>query len=178
MNNFDETLVHYKNNLSSHILRENLKPFFNEDTIIVCIGTDKCIGDCLGPLVGTLLKKKKFPNLIYGTLNDPIHAVNIKEKIGYIKRIHPSNPVIAIDACLGEEDNVGNIQIRNSPIFPGKGVGKKLPSIGDVSVIGIIDTMNDYSGLSLHSIRLSLVMEMAEVIVNGLCLARDKKEST
>lgn len=175
MSNFDEILIHYRNKLSTYLLSKYLKPFLTKDTVIVCIGTDKCIGDCLGPLVGTLLKKKDMSFPIYGTLNNPIHAVNLNEKITYIKKVHPSSPVIAIDACLGDEENIGLIHVRHKPISPGKGVGKKLPSIGDISIVGIVDTMKDYSGISLHSIRLSLVMNMAEVIVNSLWLASIKR---
>lgn len=158
--------------MASYLLSKHLKPFLVEDTVIVCIGTDKCIGDCLGPLVGTLLNKKKLPFMIYGTLNDPIHAVNFKDKIIEIQETHPLNPIIAIDACLGEKKNIGTIQLRERPIFPGKGVGKILPSVGNMSIIGIVDTMGSNSGLSLHSIRLSMVMDMAEVIVNGIWLAK------
>ncbi|MTI71691.1 MAG: spore protease YyaC [Firmicutes bacterium] len=167
MNKLDEIKVHHDNILCPSIIGEALKPFCTNDLIIICIGTDKCIGDCLGPLVGTLLKKENLPFKVYGTLEEPIHALNIKKRTKQIKLKHPMNYTIAIDACLGERDSVGHIQIRKGPIFPGKGVGKKLPSIGDLSIIGIVDTVNDDFNLSLHAIRLGFIMKMAESIVEA-----------
>lgn len=140
-----------------------------DDIIIVGIGTDKCIGDCLGPLVGTILRRKNFNFPIYGTLRRPLHALNLKERVTCIKAKHPDAFIIAIDACLGEDDGIGTIQIRNGPIDPGKGVGKNLPSVGDLSIIGIVEKLNN-NGASLHNIRLSFVLEMAEIITEGIMM--------
>ncbi|EOC99296.1 spore protease YyaC [Caldisalinibacter kiritimatiensis] len=167
--------IHFKDKSASEILSEYLRPFCTQSTILLCIGTDKCIGDCLGPLVGTLLEKSSFPLPIYGTLNSPVHAINLKEKIKEIKKRHPFSFVIAIDACLSSSENIGTIEIRHSPIFPGKGIGKTLPPVGDLSIIGIVDSVRKDKSLSLHSIRLSFVMDMAEVIVKSLLDATDRK---
>lgn len=140
-----------------------------DDIIIVGIGTDKCIGDCLGPLVGTILKRSNFNFLVYGTLKRPLHALNLRDKLRSIKSKHHNAFIIAVDACLGEEDDgIGTIQIRNGPIDPGKGVGKNLPSIGDLSIIGIVDKISNNNSASLHNIRLSFVLEMAEIIAEGI----------
>lgn len=172
MKDKNEIMIHHKEKFASYLLAEFLKPTFIQKNMIVCIGTDKCIGDCLGPLVGTLLMKRNISLPVYGTLNYPIHALNLEENLTSIKKAHPFHKIIAIDACLGEREHVGNIQIRHKPIYPGKGVGKKLPSIGDISIVGIVDAINNYNGLSLHTIRLSLIMEMAEIIVNSILIAK------
>lgn len=141
-----------------------------DDIIIVGIGTDKCIGDCLGPLVGTILIRRDFSFPVYGTLKRPLHALNLRNRVASIKSRHPNAFIIAIDACLGEEDNIGTIQIRSGPIDPGKGVGKNLPSVGDLSIIGIVEKLDNGSSVSLHNIRLSFVLEMAEIIAEGIVL--------
>ena len=142
--------------------------YIKPQTIIVCIGTDKCIGDCLGPLVGTLLKENSFPIPIYGTLANPIHALNLEKSIYEIKRIYPCSTIIGIDACLGDTNSIGEIHVRDFPIHPGKGVGKMLPDVGDVSIIGIIDSSDNSEFFTSRSIRLNLIFEMAKVISNGL----------
>ena len=140
-----------------------------EDIIILGIGTDKCIGDCLGPLVGTILTRRNFHFPVYGTLKKPLHALNLRDRIASIKLSHPNAFIIAIDACLGEDnDDIGAIQIRSGPIDPGKGVGKNLPSVGDLSIIGIVEKLNNSA--SIHNIRLSFVLEMAEIIAEGIIL--------
>ena len=52
--------------LNNHITYLNKK---FEDLVLLCIGTDKITGDCLGPLVGSKLKQRKFPYPLYGTKN-------------------------------------------------------------------------------------------------------------
>lgn len=158
----------------SELLESNKK---YDDIIILGIGTDKCIGDCLGPFVGTILKKSEFCYPVYGTLKKPIHALNLKDRVNSIKAKHPHALIIAIDACLGEDKSIGDIQIRNGPIDPGKGVGKNLPSVGDLSIIGIVHKLSNNTSASLHSIRLSFIHEMAEIIAEGIILGINTVEN-
>ncbi len=160
--------IHYKDPLGYYSLSTFLKNQLDENTIVVCIGTDRCIGDCLGPLVGTLLKEKFFPLPVYGTINDPIHALNLENKLSTIKLKHPSSKVIGIDACLGPFLNIGEIQIRDYPISPGKGVGKSLCPVGDISIIGIVDSSEDEEPFTSRNIRLNLIIEISRVITNSL----------
>ncbi len=158
----------YANDLSYYKIAQFLKDYLDYDTIIICIGTDRCIGDCLGPLVGSMLIQRRFPLPVYGTLKDPIHALNIDSKLKYLKDIHPENNIIGIDACLGEIASVGEIQARDYPIHPGKGVGKSLPEVGTASIIGIVDSNSNSNLFNSNTIRLSFIAEMANVIVHAL----------
>lgn len=141
-----------------------IKDYINKDTVIVCIGTDKCIGDCLGPLVGSILTENFFPLPVYGTLSSPIHALNINERLDEISARHPNASIIGVDACLGDEGDIGNIRIRDYAIRPGKGVGKELPEVGIASVIGIVDSSDSSELFFSRSIRLSFIMNMAKTI--------------
>ncbi|MGL5765265.1 MAG: spore protease YyaC, partial [Sarcina sp.] len=153
----------YKSTLSYYKLATYLKDYL-DDTIIICIGTDKCIGDSLGPLTGTLLKENNCPIPVYGTLENPIHALNLELEVAKIKLKHPTSKIIAIDACIGNSKAIGEIQIRPEGLKPGKGVGKALPIIGDLSIIGIIDTSDITCSFSNRVIRLNFIMEMSKVI--------------
>lgn len=159
---------HYKNPLAYYDVAWFLKDFLDNNSIIVCIGTDRCIGDCLGPLVGTILKEHNFPLPVYGTISDPIHALNIDKKLNDIKVIHPYENIIGIDACLGENDNIGELQIRDYPVHPGKGVGKNLPNVGKASIIGIVDSNENNELFTSNNIRLSLIVDMAKVISHSI----------
>lgn len=142
----------------------DIKNYIKKNTVIVCIGTDKCIGDCLGPLVGTMLTENFFPLPVYGTLSTPIHALNIDERLSEIYTNHPNASIIGVDACLGDEDDIGKIRIRDYAIHPGKGVGKELPEVGVASVIGIVDSSDNAELFFSRSIRLSFIMDMAKII--------------
>ncbi|MBD7912662.1 MULTISPECIES: spore protease YyaC [Clostridium] len=160
--------IHYKSALSYYEIAEGIRDFIRDDSIIVCIGTDKCIGDCLGPLVGTILKDNLFPLPIYGTIETPIHALNIDDRLEQINKLHPNACIVGIDACLGETKSIGEIHTRDYAIHPGKGVGKSLPDVGMASIIGIVDTSDNADFFSSRSIRLSLVLDMARVISKGI----------
>ncbi|KEI83140.1 spore protease YyaC [Clostridium botulinum] len=160
--------THYMESLSYYKIANTLKNYLNKDTIIICIGTDRCIGDCLGPLVGTILRYKNIPLKLYGTLDEPIHALNIEKTIKNIKNSYPNSSIIGIDACLGDKDNIGQIQVRNFPIQPGKGVGKTLPKVGDCSIVGIVDSNENCDIFTSSNTRLSLILNIAKVIANSI----------
>lgn len=145
-----------------------LKDYIHANTVIVCIGTDRCIGDCLGPMVGTILKHRNFPLPVFGTISEPIHALNMELKLNEIKQKFKDINIIGIDACLGESSCIGELQARNYPIHPGKGVGKCLPDVGDASIIGIVDSSDDCELFTNRNIRLNLILQMAEVIADSL----------
>ena len=163
--------VNYKKENVAQLLSLILKDIINENTIVICIGTDRAIGDALGPLVGTMLKNSDFKYPVYGTLDNPIHALNIYESIEEKKRLHPKGEFLAIDACLGSKNSIGNIQIRKGPILPGKGVGKKLPQVGSFSIVGIVDKIDENNRFSFNNVRLSFVLELAETVALSLLLA-------
>jgi putative sporulation protein YyaC len=160
--------VHHKDSLAYYEVAFFLKDYIDENTLIICIGTDRCIGDCLGPLVGTLLKEKSFPLPVYGTISEPIHALNLEKKLNEIKTLYPNGNIIGIDACLGDSDCIGEIQGRDYPIHPGKGVGKSLPDVGEASIIGIVDSSDNNELFTNRTIRLNLILEMSKVIVDSL----------
>lgn len=165
------TKINYKKENVVQVLSLILKDIIDENTVVVCIGTDRAIGDALGPLVGTMLKNSDFKYPVYGTLDNPIHALNIYESIENIKKTHSKGTFLAIDACLGSKSNIGNIQIREGPILPGKGVGKKLPQIGNYSIVGIVDKIDENNRFSFNNVRLSFIIELAETIALALLLA-------
>lgn len=167
--------IHYDDHNSYMEIANKLKKHIKDDTVIICVGTDKCIGDCLGPLVGSLLIENNFPLPVFGTLQSPIHALNIEERLQYINKIHPNSFTIGIDACLGENNAIGEIHIRDYPIHPGKGVGKYLPEVGNISIIGIVDSSDSSVFFTSRSIRLYFIMEMAKVISKALLLAYSSK---
>lgn len=145
----------------------------NREIIFVCIGTDRCTGDSLGPLIG-YKSKNHFKNLsqlnifIYGTLESPIHSKNLIDIISKINSTFKNPYIIAIDSCLGSINNIGKVFIDKAPIFPGLAVNKNLPPIGDLSITGIVNIASNYEFLILQNTRLFTVMSLADCITNGI----------
>lgn len=169
MDNSSKTFYYQRD--SHIILAEYLTRNIKGNCLVFCIGTDRYIGDCLGPLTGTFLSKMDLNIPVFGTLDNPIHAMNLVKHMYEIRKIYPKHKIIAVDACLGNNDNIGSIQIKKGPIHPGKGVGKRLPPVGDISIVGVVDSSEAGEFLHMHNIRLSLVMKMAEVITRGIYIA-------
>ncbi|WLR55148.1 spore protease YyaC [Mesobacillus subterraneus] len=154
--------------LASEIL-DHLPNFSTRPIVFVCIGTDRSTGDSLGPLIGTLLQEKEIaPYHVYGTLDDPIHAVNMDAKLDEIKQKHFNPFIIGIDACLGRLKSVGSIQVGNGPVKPGAGVNKELPEVGNMHITGIVNVSGFMEFFVLQNTRLNLVLKMAKTIANGI----------
>lgn len=132
--------------------------------VFVCIGSDKSTGDSYGPLVGTMLDRLGYH--VIGNLSHPCHAGNLNERLTELPHC---KVVIAIDACLGYLSSVGNIQVKNSPIRPGEGLGKThLPEVGEVSITGVVNVAGFMEYFVLQNTRLGMVMEMAEATVSAI----------
>ena len=153
------------NNLSS-ILNDN------KSIIFICIGTDRCTGDSLGPLVGYKIKKtiKNLPKniYIYGSLETPVHSKNILDIVNKVYATFNNPYIVAIDSCLGKISNIGHIFINNTPLYPGLALNKNLPPIGDLSITGIVNLSGKYEFLVLQNTRLYTVMNLADCISNGI----------
>lgn len=109
--------------------------FNTNDYIVVCIGTQKVYLDSVGPLVGTVLKRKLPDLIVYGILGDNCHALNIETKFNEIHKLYPNKKILAIDACCTRfEEKLGTIEMSKGAIRPGAGVGKNLPAIGDYAI--------------------------------------------
>ena len=141
----------------------------NHDIVFVCIGSTRCIGDAVGPFVGTYLMESGVPN-VYGTLDDPVHATNLVEKLCSVRANHPRAFIVAVDACLGLTTSVGEIQMVVGSLRPGIGVGNDLPAVGDVAIGAIVNVQGLASFLILQNTTLSLVVRMAKQISEGINL--------
>ncbi|NLY66006.1 MAG: spore protease YyaC [Tissierellia bacterium] len=156
-------------NLIIKYLEENLED--SQEIIILCIGTDRSTGDSLGPLVGYKLKPhiNSYKGVhLMGTLDEPVHAKNLNEKIREINTYYNKALVIAIDASLGSMDRIGYINVRKGPLKPGLGVNKNLPKIGHISITGVVNFKGIMEYMILQNTRLSLVMHMADIIAKSL----------
>jgi putative sporulation protein YyaC len=144
----------------------------SSEIVCVCIGTDRSTGDALGPLVGTLLKQKMPGSLtVYGTLDEPVHALNLEQIVQKLHQEHRRATVLAVDACLGQLKSVGQIQLGLGPIKPGAGVHKELPEVGQIHITGIVNVAGFMEYFVLQNTRLSLVMRMAEIISTSIVKA-------
>ena len=150
-----QCILHYRNNWS--------------ELVFLCIGTDRVTGDCLGPFVGQKLSSYSGTDFsVYGTLFQPVHALNLTDIYQHIQTHHPNALVIAIDASLGEKKHLGYVTIANGALHPGAAIHKQLPSVGHIHITGIVNVSGVLEQLTLQTTRLSTVIFLADKIVQGI----------
>lgn len=137
---------------------------YMKKVLFICIGTDRATGDCLGPLVGTNLKRLGYS--VLGTMDEPLHAKNLIQELQKVSTIYNPDLVLAIDASLGRLEDIGTINLANSPLRPGAGVHKDLPPVGNISIIGIVNMGGFLELQILQCTRLNTVMKLASDITH------------
>lgn len=140
--------------------------------VIICIGSDRSIGDSLGPLTGTLLTSlHPTPHAaVLGTLDSPVHAGNLNEVLQQVKRDYGGAKVMALDACLGRSGSVGSLAVGLGSLKPGSGVNKELPAVGDMYLTGVVNVGGFMEYFVLQNTRLSLVYRMALIASRAIQL--------
>lgn len=167
---YDEFVSNFTNKIY------NLKidvPF--SDYIFLCVGSDKVTGDAFGPLVGKNLEEllQNYYNNIHimGTLEEPIHANNLKKGIEKIKQNYKNPCIIAIDSALSKEADIGKIFITNKEMKLAEGIGKNSIDIGHISIKGVVaknHRMSKQNFYELQNTSLNLVMKLADITSKGI----------
>ncbi len=159
--------------LTQHYLKE---PNYDE-IVIICVGTNRYPGDSLGPTVGSSLAERFQGNRyihIYGTLEKPVHALNVDKTLEHVARKHSRSYIIAVDACLGQFYKIGTLQLVEEPLRPGTSLKKNLPPIGHLHFKGIINNYGPLNHKVLEHTSLTFVNEMAVVISKVLAKSSQK----
>lgn len=155
------------------LIRTKANP--DQEFVLLCIGSDRATGDCLGPIIGYKLSKIQNANfVIYGTLENPVHAKNLGETLKQIKHRHKNAFIVAIDASLGTNQHIGYITLGEGSLNPGIGVDKELPSVGDISITGIVNISSMLNHVLLQTTRLDIVMRLADFICLGIRYSMSK----
>lgn len=141
------------------------------DVVFLCIGTDRIIGDCIGPITGSLLKNKIGDKFVYGNLDENLTFNNVLRKVHEVK-VKFSNPyIIAIDAALSDEENIGKIFVDESGISIGHGLCKRKRNIGNVGIKAVVG--KDYNDRNLNfralqNISLGQIISFSKKISDGI----------
>lgn len=139
------------------------------DMVFLCIGTDRSTGDSLGPLIGYKLKQMQIPGAaVFGTLEQPVHAMNLEQYLEVLRVCYANALIVAVDASVGSREHVGFVTLGRGALKPGLGVRKELKAVGDIFITGIVGSCTSCDPLYLQSVRLSVVMQLADCISSGI----------
>lgn len=137
--------------------------------VVICIGTDRAVGDSLGPLVGTkltnILRGKAY---VYGNMLNPITAKESETVYKTIRFLHPISKILVVDAGVGDESELGLIKVLNGGIKPGLALNKNLSVFGDVSIVGITAPRENASEYLIYKTDIGEVYKMSSIIAASI----------
>ena len=138
--------------------------------VVIAIIREDLITDDVLPGTPTMLKYKTqgLKLFLYGTLASPVTAKEIPYMRTFLKETHKDSQIIAVDAAVGNEGDIGLMKISDTPLFPGAGAQKKLGALGDLSIMGIVAEKSISNYNLFNTTRLNLVYKMAEILSDSL----------
>ena len=140
--------------------------------IFLCIGTDKIVGDSIGPIIGNNLKKIENEYIqIYGTLDNTLNFINAKDTIEKIYHNFTRPYLITIDAALSTTNNKGDIVLSEGYINIGKALQKSICFYSNVNikcVVGKAHLEKEKNITELKNVSLKETEKMAEIVSRGI----------
>ena len=112
------------------------------------------------------------------TRNGRLQPDEIRAIVDAAEKFGSQCVVVAIDASVGSPDHVGFATLGKGALQPGLGVSKELGEVGDISITGIVGGAGNHDPVMLQSVRLSMVMKMADCICESIALVERFWENT
>ena len=172
----NELKENFIQSFSNYLYEEKMKNQYSE-IIFLCVGTDRIIGDCFGPLVGSKLKAKLeqyniFNIFIYGTLKENLCYTNIQDIVKLIEKEHKNACIVVIDAALSKKERIGKIFVDRGKTILGNGLNKKRVEVGSISIKAVVGKdykIPNYNFTSLQNISLNVVVTLSNIVAEGIC---------
>lgn len=157
-------------------LEKSIKQYKNQkfsEVVILCIGTNKLIGDSIGPVVGQKLKEEKMKETvyIYGDMNETINFKNAKEKIENIFKTYQKPFIITIDSALGTKTMVSKIVVNKGIVRLGKSLGRSICYPSHIIIKGVVgeykNTFEDNIKI-LNEVNQELIWYLSDIMAKGI----------
>lgn len=141
--------------------------------VILCIGTNKLIGDCVGPMVGEKLKERIYCKevVIYGDMKETVNFKNAKQVIESILKRYEKPFIITIDSALGKENMIRKIAVSAGWIQIGNATGRCVCYYSHMNIKGIVDKYRrtpQENVEALERVNPQLVIELSNIVAKGI----------
>lgn len=140
------------------------------DIVILCVGTDKLIGDLVGPIAGQKLKRlfKDFEKItVYGDIKETVNITNLNEIISEIIANYDQPFIITIDSALGPKEKVETVWVSTGNLNPGSALKKQESCRSNVNFKAVVGENLKNTILNfnvLNSIERNVVQRLANEI--------------
>lgn len=146
-----------------------------EPIVVLCVGSDKVVGDMLGVIVGERLRRLNLKNIhIYGDIDEPITQHNIKQVYARIKEEHAHCKIIVVDSRLGDEGEVGHVTLGRGGVLAGGQFGEGV-KVGDYNMLGVVCPRGICALSFLSSVKVAIIKKMSDIIIEAFVLAEKYK---
>lgn len=139
---------------------------------ILCIGTNKLIGDSVGPIIGSNLKHLENEYLkIYGTMKNTLNFDNAKNVINEIYDNFSKPYIITIDATLSNRKKVGEIVLNKGYIKIGKALERSICFYSNININCIVGKnlqLKEDNIEELKKVEKNAIYEMSEIVSWGI----------
>lgn len=142
---------------------EDLSEILDETPVVLCLGSDRLLQDCLGPMVGSALVEQRYPSYVYGTLDAPICCQNLESAYKFIKATHPHKKLLVIDASSTRQaERLGRIVLARDyqPLNPKL---KNIQLSADWFLFGVC-SMYSNTFPQIVGARLAIIQKLSETI--------------
>ncbi|MCL1802373.1 MAG: spore protease YyaC [Eubacteriaceae bacterium] len=137
------------------------------DFVLLCIGSDRVLSDCFGPICGSALAAS-ISAPVFGTVDKPVHKENLAYTQDIIRARYPNSIVLTIDAGYSHDLGLGDILFEDKGVIAASATKSIGSYAGDISVIGITELE---SAAPYRSIRLSELYYMASAVERVVSMA-------
>ena len=165
MQNYQIFVNELENNLS------DLKEGYS-NIIFLCIGTNKIIGDSIGPIVGSRLKKIENELIqVYGTTESMVNFITAKEIIKSIYLKFEKPYIITIDSTLSNSKKKGDIVIEKGWIKIGKALEKSICFYSNINIKCIVGNRYEQAVKNweeLNNAKLADIVNMVSIVTCGV----------
>lgn len=157
-------------------LQKNIYQYRNQkfsDVVVLCIGTNKIIGDSIGPVVGQKLKEENINETvcIYGDMKETINFKNAKEVLEKIFKTYEKPFIITIDSALGTERMVSEIVVNKGIVRLGKSLGRSICYPSHITIKGVVgENKNTYEEniKILKEVKPELIWNLSSIMAEGI----------
>lgn len=162
-------VIDFKRQMKQYYSKENYSKI-----ILLCIGTNKIIGDMIGPVVGEYLKNTIYDKdniVILGNMENTLNFKNAYQEIKQIQEKYDNPFIITIDTALSKNLGTQKICVNTGEIEIGKAVSKGIKYYSHINIKGIVGKYNDTleeNIKTLENVKLQYIFYLSNIISQGI----------
>ena len=111
------------------------------NVVILCVGTNKIAGDCIGPIVGKKLGRLLNNNsnvVVLGNCKSTLNFNNAKNIWEQVKKDYSNPFIITVDAALGKKEMINKIVTSTGYIKIGSALGNGTYYPSHINIKGVV----------------------------------------